>query len=186
MTASTGPSGAVSRRTSMVEGSSRPLDLGHHSFGQRQPPIFGLPGRLEGGGVGTVVARDDGSGVGRGETEAARGRSADQATEDRLPVEAGDAQPVDGAVGADERRGSGVSEQPVVLDRDVGCLSTAARSVRCRVESSGQPSFRQALSVDVEQEAQGDAVGEVCGHDDKRRLRAVVEAEQSGRFQDGG
>ena len=49
-------------------------DLGHHAFGEGQPPAVGLPGRLEGGGLGTVAAGDDGGGVGGAETEPSGGR----------------------------------------------------------------------------------------------------------------
>ena len=103
----------------MVEGSSGRSTSATMPSVSVSRPIVGLPGRLECGGVGTVAAGDHGGGVGGGETEASGRRSADQATEHRLPVEAGDAQPVDGAVGADERRGAGVAEQPIVLDRNV-------------------------------------------------------------------
>ena len=94
-------------------------DLGHHALGEGQPTGVGLPGRLEGGGVRAVAAGHDlGGAVRRAESEASGGRSADQPAEHRLTVEARDAQPVDRTVGADQRGGAGVAEQPVVLDRD--------------------------------------------------------------------
>ena len=46
-----------------------------------------------------------------------RGWSADQASKDRLTVEGWDAQPVDGSVRRDERRGAGVTDEAVRLDR---------------------------------------------------------------------
>ena len=94
-------------------------DLGHHALGEGQPTGVGLPGRLEGGGVGAVAASHYLGGVCGGKSEASRGRSADQLAEHRLTVEARDAQPVDGTVGADQRGRAGVAEQPVVLDRDL-------------------------------------------------------------------
>ena len=98
-------------------GQQSAADLGHHAFGESQPPAVGCPGRLEGGGLRAVAAGQHGGAMGGAQAEASGGRSADQATEDRLTIEAGDAQPVDGTVRADQRGGSGVTEQPVVLDR---------------------------------------------------------------------
>ena len=116
MTASTGPSGAVSRRTSIGGGEQAPADLGHHALGEGQPTGVGLPGRLEGGGVRAVAASHYLGGVSGGKSEASRGRS-DQLAEYRLTIEARDAQPVDRTVGADQRGRAGVAEQSVVLDR---------------------------------------------------------------------
>ena len=71
---------------------------------------------FQGGGVGSVAAGDDRGRPGRTHAEGARRRPADQAAEHGLAVEAGDTQPVDGAVGADKCRGTGVTDQAVVLD----------------------------------------------------------------------
>ena len=98
-------------------GEQAPADLGHHALGEGQPTGVGLPGRLEGGGVGAVAASHYLGGVCGGKSEASRGRSADQLAEYRLTVEARDAQPVDRTVGADQRGRAGVAEQSVVLDR---------------------------------------------------------------------
>ena len=94
-------------------------DVGDHPLGQGEPSARRVPGCLEGGGVGSVAAGDDRGRSGWPHAEGARRRPADQAAEHRLAVEAGNAQPVDGAVGADKCCGTGVTEQPVVLDGPV-------------------------------------------------------------------
>jgi hypothetical protein len=107
-------------------------DVGDHPLGQGELPARRVPGCLKGGGVGSVAAGDDRGRSGRAHAEGARRRPADQAAEHGLAVEAGDAQPVDGAVGADKCRGTGVTEQPVVLDRPHVSGPRAACRGRCR------------------------------------------------------
>ncbi|HYX44674.1 MAG TPA: hypothetical protein VE760_06485 [Acidimicrobiales bacterium] len=101
-------------------------DLGHHALGESEAAAFGRPGRLHGGGVGKVTATDDLGGPERAEAKAARGSAAHEAAEEGLTVEAGDAQPVQGAVGGDEGGGAGVAEQRVVLDGRLGALGGVA------------------------------------------------------------
>ena len=118
MIASTGPSAGGQPSHQHRGGQELAAHLGHHALGQRQPPGIGVPGRLERDGFGAVAAARQADGTGGGKAEAACGRSADEATEHRPTVEAGDAQPVDRPVRADQRGAAGVAEQGVVLDGD--------------------------------------------------------------------
>jgi hypothetical protein len=95
-------------------------DLAHHRLGQGEGPAAGLPDGLQGRRVGAVTARADAERAGRAggsEAEAAGPAPPDEAAEDRLAVEARDAQPVDGAVRGDQRGGARVAQHRVVLDR---------------------------------------------------------------------
>ena len=78
----------------------------------------------------------------------------DESAEHGLSVEAGDAHPVDGAVGSDERGGAGVADESVVLDRT---LDPGARSGAMSVRREEQPE-RDAVG-----EVRGDRDGGVCG-----------------------
>jgi hypothetical protein len=92
-------------------------DLAHHRLGQRERPAGGLPGGLQRRRARAVAAGVDDRRAGRAEPEAAGFGSADEAAEDRLTVEAGNAEPVDGAVRGHQRGGAGVAQHRVVLYR---------------------------------------------------------------------
>ena len=115
--------------------------LGHHALGERQSSGIRPPGRLERCGVGEVPTADHGDTLRRRHPKPPCPRTADQATEHRVGVEARDAQPVDGSVGGDQRRRAGVTEQPVVLDRHVaghrGRLRRDRRAARGRRRRRG-------------------------------------------------
>jgi hypothetical protein len=104
-------------------------DFADHALGQSEAPAGGIPGRFDGGRAGAVAAGADRRRVDRAESEGAGGWSADEPTEDGLAVEAGDTQPVDGAVGGDEGS-AGVAHQRVVLDRRLAAPVVVAPWVR--------------------------------------------------------
>jgi hypothetical protein len=106
-----------------------PGDLGHHRLGEGESAAADRPGRLQCRGAVPVAAIDD-PGRPRGpDPEPSGRRSADKPAEDGLAVEAGQAEPVDRALAGHERRGAGVAEQPVVLERrwPVGAHQRACR-----------------------------------------------------------
>ena len=111
MTASTGPPSAVRRRTSSVDGRSRPSTSAIIPSVSVEPAAVRSPRRLEGGGAGSVATGDDGrigpAGPSRNVPAVA---TANEAAEHGLAVEGGDAHPVDGAVRADQRGRAGVAQ----------------------------------------------------------------------------
>jgi hypothetical protein len=115
-------------------------DLGDHRLGEREPAPVDQPGRLEAGGARPVAAADDGGRAARAQPERAGVGPADEAPEDGLAVETGDAHPIDGPVGGDQRGGAGVADQPVVLDGSI-VVRGAIGSTGC-VHGRGQPGVR--------------------------------------------
>jgi hypothetical protein len=94
-----------------------PSNFGHHRLGQDEPAAADRPGRLQGGTVIPVTALDDRGGRERPDPERPRRRPTNHPAEYRLPVKAGQAEPVDGALAGDHGSGPSVAQQPVVPDR---------------------------------------------------------------------
>ena len=104
-------------------------DLGHHALGQDQAPGGRVPGRLQGRRCRTVAPAARLRPSGGAEAERACLRAADQAAEQGVAVEAGQAQPVDRAAGGHQGGRAGVADQPIVDDRRHAGVGRAGGSV---------------------------------------------------------
>jgi hypothetical protein len=102
----------------------RPFHDAHHLGNARRHEVHdgdhagpGLELGLEHERVVAVRPPDARHGAGRRETPAAVGLGTQQGGEAGRVIEPGQAQPVDGAVAADQRRGLAIADHRVVLDR---------------------------------------------------------------------
>ena len=113
-------------------------DLAHHGFGKRQPAGVGYPRGAERRGLVPVLAVNHGGGGVRTHAKPTGGDAADEPTEHGRTVETRDAHPVDRAVRADQRRRSGVTDHPQVLDRPARPAHGLVDGVHVRWRATGR------------------------------------------------